>query len=351
MKTILFANVRDEPHLREWVNHHLSIGFSKVYLFDHLSVQPVRNEMMGVPNVIVERIAMPFANKMRLMLCAASYSLRNGYDWMMYLDADEFLFLRNDDTVESFLSRYPSSIHQIGLNWVVFGSNFLDKKPKDIIPAYTRSLPQLHREVKCFVRPGMVNTRNIPSPHFFFLKPGGRSVGWDSEPLTGPHYVDRSGMNWEIATAYVAHYIVQAYEVYEKRKLSRERDDLPGARWPVIKRDVFHNQYNQVQNLDLITRYGRCYNEEENKTEQTQEHHANQEQDKSEEIKQEEEKPEEEEEKGQALPPLQSPQPLQLPQPPLLQPPPPQRMVRPAQVPRTRFNYYTVSSMRSKGSF
>lgn len=255
MKTILFTNVRDEPHLNEWVGHHLSLGFTTVYIYDHLSKKPIQSSN---PNVVVERLNTPFANKTWLMNRAAIYARSQKYDWMIYLDGDEMLFLREHDTVESFLTSYGDGIHQIGLNWLIFGSNYLEEKPDFLLPSYTRCLPTLHKEVKVFVRPGMVDTGRIPSPHFFHLRGGGRSVGWDMGKLEGPLYVDKSGMDFSLSNAYVAHYIVQAYEVYRQRKLQRSRDDLPGEKWKEIPREKFHNQFNQVVNTEVADRYAGC---------------------------------------------------------------------------------------------
>lgn len=251
MRTILFTNVRDEPHILEWVQHHLKRGFTTVYIFDHRSQVPVSTVVRGWPNVIIERINIEFANKTRLMLSASNYALRNGYDWLMYLDGDEFLFLRHAQSVSEFIDKFEN-VDQIGLNWVVFGSNYLEKTPKEMVKSYTRSLAKLHQEVKVFVRPRMVDNKRLPSPHYFYMKPGARSVGWDGGDLTGPRYTDKSGMDKNLATAYIAHYILQSYETYLLRKGSRDRDDIPGVKWPHVPRNSFHARYNDIINMDLL---------------------------------------------------------------------------------------------------
>lgn len=263
MRVILFTNVRDEFHIREWVEHHLALGFDKIFIFDHRSLVPVKSKVADLSQVSVEYLDIDFANKMRLMLSAALYAKRNRFDWLMYLDGDEFLYLRDHTTVHQFLSTYPASVDQIGLNWLVFGSNYLDKRPTHMLPYYVRSCSKLHQEVKVFVRPEKVNTKFLPSPHCFKLLNGCISVGWDSGVLAGPLYNDRSDMNPQIATAYIAHYIVQSYETYLQRKAFRDRDDIPGAKWPVITKSTFHSRYNDVENRDLSNRYGSRYMDEE----------------------------------------------------------------------------------------
>jgi hypothetical protein len=66
------------------------------------------------------------------MLDAAQYAKTHKYDFMMYLDADEFLILNEDTHVDSFLSKYPEAA-QIGLNWLMFGSNFHEHSQGSIL--------------------------------------------------------------------------------------------------------------------------------------------------------------------------------------------------------------------------
>jgi hypothetical protein len=40
-KTMLFTNARDEKNMKEWVAHHLLLGFDLIYIFDHKSKIPL----------------------------------------------------------------------------------------------------------------------------------------------------------------------------------------------------------------------------------------------------------------------------------------------------------------------
>ena len=44
-KVVLFTNARDEPNIAEWIAHHLLLGFDKVFVFDHLSKEPIQSMM------------------------------------------------------------------------------------------------------------------------------------------------------------------------------------------------------------------------------------------------------------------------------------------------------------------
>ena len=126
MKTILFTNARDEQNILEWVVHHLNLGFTTIYVFDHKSKIPIQNVLHNVPNVVVIRIEEDLV-KMDLVYNAHNYGYNHGYDWMLYLDSDEFLVLNRDNNVTDFICKY-NGYDQVGINWLLFGSNYRNHK-------------------------------------------------------------------------------------------------------------------------------------------------------------------------------------------------------------------------------
>ena len=46
------------------------------------------------------------------------------YDFAAFFDVDEFLCLKKDSSLDSFLSRYID-VYGVGVNWRVFGDNGL----------------------------------------------------------------------------------------------------------------------------------------------------------------------------------------------------------------------------------
>jgi hypothetical protein len=96
-KVILFTNARDEPNMKEWVTHHLLLGFDVIYVFDHKSIKPLNDELQifnkdGL-RVYVERCELEGGIKDILITRAAELAQKMNFDWMLYLDADEFLVI------------------------------------------------------------------------------------------------------------------------------------------------------------------------------------------------------------------------------------------------------------------
>ena len=226
MKTILFTNARDEYSILEWSIHHINLGFTSVYIYDHKSINPISYTLEGLKNVIVNRIDIDEISKIELMKDAVSYSKDNKYDWMLYLDADEFLALPLYKNVDQFLDSYRE-FDQICINWVLFGSNFLADRPLDtILESYIRSTGYLDKHIKCFVRPNSVI--DIVNPHYYIIKDQNSSTGifynkQDSNELA--YCPIHNDIPLEMTHAYIAHYIYQAYNVFIDRKIGRKRDD------------------------------------------------------------------------------------------------------------------------------
>jgi len=110
-KTILFTNARDEKNILEWVVHHLNLGFTHIFLTDHRSSVPISSILRKLPReqitIVREDNEIQKAN---LMEKAIGFAKKQKYDWMIYLDADEFLFLVHDNHVSDFLRNYQLTI-------------------------------------------------------------------------------------------------------------------------------------------------------------------------------------------------------------------------------------------------
>jgi hypothetical protein len=155
-RVCLFTNARDEKHIREWAAHHLLIGFSKIIIFDHKSTTPLKEVFKNFDKrvKIINVSHIEGAIKMVLMTKAAKIARLLKMDWMIYLDADEFIILNeNFIGIKHLLSVYNHA-DSLGINWLMFGSNNLEKDPDGLIlENYTKSDSSLNEHLKSFTRP------------------------------------------------------------------------------------------------------------------------------------------------------------------------------------------------------
>ena len=202
-RTILFTNARDENNIKEWVAHHLLIGFDLIYIFDHKSKKPISDELKNFKKgVVVERCEMDGPIKMQLMMKASKIATASGADWMLYLDADEFLILN------------------------------------------------AFNHVKTFVRPSQVE--DAITPHYFVLSNPQRMVSINMKPMSNTKSFNEWDIEYTKCPAFIAHYVYQSEESYIKRKINLPRDD--NSLYRKIESNI-HAKHNSTVNELVKTKY------------------------------------------------------------------------------------------------
>ena len=129
MKTLLVGIAKlENQYIREWVEHHLNLGFDYILLGDN-------NEPDGeqLPEPIMDYISI---GKVGVLDCRNQKIMQmdfyqfiydnycKDFDWSMFLDIDEFLFLEEDKTVHEYLSRPVfENFNSICINWKIMTDN------------------------------------------------------------------------------------------------------------------------------------------------------------------------------------------------------------------------------------
>ncbi len=182
----------------------------------------------------------PFTARQRETYLGAIRMFRDEFDWIGFLDADEYLYLRGGADLPGFLSGFPQAA-AIAFSWCIYGSNGHLLKPlAPTVEAFTRHSPAEfghNRSVKSFVRPQFVVDR-WRDPHTFnvggkpYLDPSGQPVRWG-----GPGAINHPP-DWSVAK--LMHFIPRSMEHFIER--IRRRSDLQGLT----------NEYWNVFNVNEI---------------------------------------------------------------------------------------------------
>lgn len=262
MRIILFTNARDEDNILEWTLHHLNFGFDEIYITDHKSIIPIKDTLNKITDkrIKIYREDSEFTTgsykiraKGTFITRAINHAVENNFDYMIYLDADEFLILKEYDDVKQFMLKYQD-YDQVGLNWLLFGTNLHDTTPTGtILENYTKCDRNLNPHLKSFVKPTeIVNWENT---HAYFIKNMDKSISADFNKLNEqkPFFYGQN-LSIEKSCGYIAHYMYQCYETYAKRKLNRPRDGT-NTFYPPITREVLHTKFNDIENLYPMEKY------------------------------------------------------------------------------------------------
>jgi hypothetical protein len=262
-RSILFTNARDEHNILEWVVHHLNLGFCHIHITDHLSVIPISKVLKNVPSSSVSVVREEGSIlKSVLIRKAFQYAVNHQYEWMMYLDADEFLVLNYDDHLHNFFDRFQQN-DQVSMNWLYFGSNYHVTTPTTgtLVENYIRCASKFDPHIKSFLN--VFRTVSSPPvffhPHFYPLKDMTKSVHVDGGNLdTNEPYYYKSQKSFKRALAYIAHYVFQSYERYRERKINLPRDDIPVPTFrEVLSAEKMHSMYNEEVNQTVYDKYNK----------------------------------------------------------------------------------------------
>lgn len=202
--------------IAEWAIHHHLVGFGTLIVYDHQSTDATRAALDALPSDI-SIILHDWADQSRERQNAAYRDClaRHGadFDWIGFLDADEFLMPEPGQILAALLQRHETAAG-VALNWLVFGTaGHAVLPPGAVMATLTRRSAfdfSVNRHVKSIVRPHAVT--RVLNPHAFELAgetvhADGSKVVWDSPGLVAPgtarhegwrvnHYFLRSAAHW-----------------------------------------------------------------------------------------------------------------------------------------------------------
>jgi hypothetical protein len=231
-KCAVVLMVKDEAHdIAAWLAWYHVLGFNTCIVFDDYSTDgtwEILQRAAQVQDIRLTRTLGPretASDVWRRQHACYDFALkqyRHEFAWLGFFDADEFLLLNQDETVQAFLARFAHA-DAVGVNWCLYGSNGHLLKP-DGLPteAFTRHGHPYHvinRHVKSLVRPGKVGA-HWHNVHWFDVDPqrsslaNGQAVSW-SETIG---IIDEDP-DWSIAK--LMHYQIRSRAHFDERIAKR----------------------------------------------------------------------------------------------------------------------------------
>ena len=212
----LVAVCKNERNLvAEWLAFHAAVGFDRVVLYDNNSDDGTAKAARDMRGIAVDVI--PWSSRAQDYQTSAyddavkRYGRR--FEWVAFLDLDEFLLPIRDGSVGAFASRVGGDAEGIAVNWALYGSSGRLDAPAGLVTEnYLRRAGDtawFNNHVKTLVRPrAYIRAEN---PHFVrisgrYVGGDGAPVDWGSDGLTVTprglrdirvnHYFTRSRADW-----------------------------------------------------------------------------------------------------------------------------------------------------------
>jgi hypothetical protein len=239
MKVAICLMFKDEhKHLPDFINYHRSLGVDDIIIYDNNSNPPVPD---NIPNTIVKRWPDDGPAKQQRAYADCLATIAKQYDWVGFIDTDEFVVLKKHSNIKDLLKDYNDH-GALGISWLCFGSSRLDSfsshsefymhsEPSDEINTHIKSFVKTSAVQSSRVYPEiMVNNqyilKNMPvingnyvlgDPHYF----GVETVDPKFNKVTGPfNRHDRD-------ICYIKHCLVRTKAEVEEKKV-RGRGDGAG---------------------------------------------------------------------------------------------------------------------------
>jgi len=256
MKVLLVAIAKMENlYIREWVDYHLKLGFDHIVIGDNND-----SEDNSLPNVLADFINLGYVDLIdcrtpeikQMQFYQYCYdNISKDYDWSMFLDIDEFLFLEKDKNVHDYLSRSVfDDFNSIKINWLIMGDdNHLintgepllerikqpGKNPEQTWKYDPDRILKMNYFVKSFVRPNIPETFWDDAPQLIpkdlnaeiqYLKLcDNKGMALDKK------YIDDTCLDYtDYTLAHIKHFRTKTIEEYISNKCMKG--------WPIVDCDT-----------------------------------------------------------------------------------------------------------------
>ena len=222
---------KENLYIKEFVEHYKNIEVDKIFIYDNNFGDEERFEDVlqtyideGFVDIVNYRDK-PLAQLSAYQNCYDLHSQE--YDWLGFIDCDEFLFLNKHKTIKDFLSQKKfENFDMIHLNWMCYGDN-------ELIEYDDRTLSERFKNP---IEPlTLKKSYNFPeNDHIKSIVRGGLCLMWKGTSHTPFPYrlkccdcsgKERDGLSWhhpfDYSDAYIKHYVTKTLEEWYKNKAQR----------------------------------------------------------------------------------------------------------------------------------
>jgi hypothetical protein len=237
------AIVRDElPFIDEWLAYHRLLGVDRFFIYDdspsldlHEFLAPHR-QYVTVLNWFGRSDGGVGQNRQLKAYNDGVRRARSQFEWICFLDIDEFISLPNYADLASFLKDFRS-FGQISLPWLLFGHNgFFNDPPGFVTSSLTRRQARFKRvgnRVKSITKLDAI--AEVRSAHSCDLRGGFRCADFRKRPFCNPASGDDADL------PHVNHYLCRSFARWMRRsQRGYVTDDAlvrpPGHDWKASRR-------------------------------------------------------------------------------------------------------------------
>lgn len=224
-KVLLCAIAKQENlYIKEWVEYHLKLGFDHITIYDNNEPDGERiSDVVGCyPNVNIIDFRGKHQKSCEMQVAAynACYKGAGAYDWVMFMDIDEFLWFKDYNSIKPFLEQHwVKKANVIRFHWKCYSDN--GKLKYEDLPVMERFTEEckdksVNYHMKQLYRTNL-GTLRIVNVHY--TNHVNNIYYPDGKPA--PYITTTRDKNIHDSIAHIKHYVTKSLEEYVKIKYAR----------------------------------------------------------------------------------------------------------------------------------
>lgn len=253
MKVAIALFIKNEQQdIASWISWHIALGIDKLFIFDDHSTDGTYEIIKATTNIYnielhqtqPHEIPYFFDRQRDAYFKACKMAEEQGFEWIAFLDGDEYVSLEADQTIQDYLCKF-NDFNGIALNWKIYGSSKRVFKTK--LPTYEAFTHHCSPDlsdctlIKSFIRPSAY-TYHYTDPHHFHLNDEkyadalGNAFEWTGNAT--------KQILWQ--GAHINHYICRSMEHYIQRIKRRVNADMVNStdNWQHFNRNDIYSPEN-----------------------------------------------------------------------------------------------------------
>ena len=245
----------EAPYIEEWINFHVKQGVSHFFIYDNESEDNLHDVLEPyIESGLVTYELIPGRVRQLDAYNTAAYKYGHKFKYMGFIDADEFVFVRENSNgdynlynfVDNFMTTHKNA-GGLAINWLVFGSNGHVQKPEGgVLENYTKCADRYfiaNQHIKTICDP--LKILRFQNPHFPIFCKGFHNLDEDGNVINGPF-----NQNINFKKIRINHYFTKSQDEYIQ-KMQRGCAYNPNLR---NMQDFYKHDQNYVTDTEILSR-------------------------------------------------------------------------------------------------
>lgn len=234
MRTAVCCIIKNENrYLKEFVEYYKNLGFTNIILYDNNYSNG--EDIHDVINDYIESgfvIQIDIKDKEKMQFDSYNSCLKNFgqlYDWIAFLDCDEYLCLNNVKTIDEYLISFDNNVDCVCINWMMMtANNMIDNDGRKLIERFTKAADKfsyfpsyeniyVNSHIKSIIK--CPNDAVFKNPHFAFNCKNYANADGEIINEYMPNWNINNKIFWD--NAYIKHFSSKTINEYLNNKIPK----------------------------------------------------------------------------------------------------------------------------------